>query len=160
MTRDPGAGLGLVQRFLLLLLADGTARSVERIAMDSRMDEGRARGALAGLGRRGLVDRDHTSGTSSGRMLILWSLSAEGQEVATRLHHLGDEEGEDATPRCPHGQPEDWPCKACRVGPWRCPDCGHLVRGGQRALHRREVHGETRYRPGRIAWSWAAEAPR
>lgn len=153
MSRDPAAGLGPVQRFVLLILADGTARSVERIAMDGLADEGRIRGALAGLGRRGLVDRDHTSGTSSGRMLTLWSLSTEGQEVADRVHHLGAEEGE--VPRCPHGRPTDEPCKGCRLGPWRCPDCGQLVRGGQRAPHRREVHGETRYRPGRIAWAWA-----
>jgi DNA-binding MarR family transcriptional regulator len=154
MSRDPAAGLGPVQRYVLLILADGQARTVDRIETDALMTPGRAYGALDGLARRGLVERRyelHERGAS-------YYLSEKGQEVANRIHHLTDEQ-EDTRPRCPHGTPEGEPCKECRVGPWRCPDCGELVRGGQRAPHRRETHGETTYRPGRIAWTWAGSDP-
>jgi DNA-binding MarR family transcriptional regulator len=143
--RDPPAGLGPVQRAVLLILADGAARTVDRVEMDGLLTRGRAYGALDGLARRGLVDRRyelHERGAS-------YYLTDDGQDVANQVHHLGDEE--EAIPRCPHGIPEDEPCRECRVGPWRCPDCGDLVRGGQRAPHRREVHGDTRYR----GWVWA-----
>jgi DNA-binding MarR family transcriptional regulator len=148
--RSADVGLGPVQRALLLILADGQARTVGRIEMDGLLTPGRAYGALDGLARRGLVERRyelHERGAS-------YYLSEEGQEVANRIHGLGDEVDE-STPRCPHGRPGDEPCTECRVGPWRCPDCGEVVRGGQRAPHRREVHGEAAYRPSRVAWAWA-----
>lgn len=147
--RDPAAGLGPVQRLLLLLLADGTPRSVARIDTDTLLSPGRARSALEGLSRRSLVERDHTSGDRSGDHGIQWFLTDRGQAVAVDLHGLDEEQ----VPRCPHGRPEDEPCRACREGLWRCDQCGQLVRGGQRAPHRREVHGVWKYR--RTGWTWA-----
>lgn len=142
--------IGPTQSVILLLLSDGTARSVSRIETDTLLSPGRARGALEGLGRRGLVDRDHTSGDRSGDHGIQWSLTAEGQRVAEAEHGL-DETG----PRCPHGTPVDWPCRECRVGPWTCSRCGEQVRGGQRAPHRFEVHGERRGAPPVATFTWA-----
>lgn len=140
--------LGPVQRALLLLLADGEARSVARIESDLLLSPGRARGALDGLARRGLVDRDATSGHG----LMLWALSGNGQTLAEEVHGLTDDA---ESPRCPHGRPEDEPCKGCRLGPWRCSACGELVRGGQRAPHRYDAHGETRGQKPRVSFTWA-----
>lgn len=152
MTTDPGAALGHVQRAVLLMLADETPRSAARIENDMLMSAGRVRGALERLGRRSLVERDHTSGDRSGDHGIQWSLTAAGLELARAVHHLDDEH---PAPTCPHGREEDWPCRDCREGPWRCKTCGEIVRGGERAPHRRDVHGIWKYR--RDAYEWAGE---
>lgn len=148
----PVTGLGHVQRAVLLMLANGNACSVTRIESDMLMSAGRVRGALEGLSRRGLVARDHTSGDRSGDRSIQWSLTDEGMALARKVHGLDDD---DEGPRCPHGTPAGWPCKGCRLGPWRCDDCGEVVRGGYRSLHRFDAHGEQRGQRTRITFTWA-----
>jgi ribosomal protein L37AE/L43A len=144
------ARLGPVQRAVLLIMADGTARTTDRVESDAMLSTGRGYSALMGLARRGYVERDHTSGHDG----MLWSLSDKGQTLAEDVHGLREGEEDDPTPRCPHGRAEDEPCKDCRLGPWRCNDCGTVVTGGTRAPHRREAHGEWRYRrAGQFTWA-------
>lgn len=105
------ARLGTVQRVVLLLLADGDARSSSRVEMDLLLDTGRAYGALMGLARRGYVDRDHTSGHGE----MLWHLTRAGQELAEQVHGLAEPEDDDEPVTCVHGRFLDGPCRDCRA---------------------------------------------
>lgn len=141
------ARVGPTQRAVLLILADGNGRTPERIEMDGLLSAGRAYPALEGLARRGYVDRRHDLHERA----AVYYLTDDGQALANEVHGLGEEDGE--SPRCPHGRPEDEPCKECRTGPWRCDACGDVIRGGLRYPHLRERHPGARVGPGRFTWA-------
>jgi len=136
--------LGPVQRAILLLLADGTPRTVARVELDLMLDRGRAYGSLMALGNRGLAERGFSTGP-----LMEWRLSDNGQVVAEREHGLTEDAD---VPRCAHHIELGQPCQACRIGPWRCKSCGDVVRGGQRGPHRRD-HVARGERKPRFTWN-------
>jgi len=139
------ARVGPTQRVVLLCLMDGYGRTADRIDTDMLLSPGRAAGALRGLEQRGLAQR--ALELHSG---MVWTLTEDGSALAAELYP--DAEAEQ--PRCAHGRPQDEPCQECRTGPWRCGTCGDTVRGGQRAPHSREVHGDwTR----QTTYTWAGD---
>jgi DNA-binding MarR family transcriptional regulator len=143
------ARVGPTQATVLLCLADGNARTVERIETDMLLPAGRVYGALQGLARRGYVDRRHELHERGAS----YYLTDDGQALAEQVHDLAEPEEEPEPETCPHGRPMPGPpfCPDCRDGLWRCNACAELVAGGKRGPHLREKHG--RWQADAFTWA-------
>lgn len=92
MRRDPAKGLGHTQQLVLHLLASGN-KSADDLEYDwPGLTESMARGAIARLADRGLVDVAGWTPTRNHGEARTYCLTAEGEKVEQSLVTLDDPE--------------------------------------------------------------------